>query len=60
MPGLLLNEMKQRHKGKKSKDTCSCWACRSEKYRTTRQTTITHAFSVELNMGYYENDKTNN
>jgi len=43
--------MKQRHKGKKSKDTCSCWACRDAKFRDKRKQNNIDAMKIEI----YEN-----
>lgn len=48
--------MKQRHKGKKSRDTCSCWACRSLKFRILRYTIKTKALSEELKMDNLDDD----
>lgn len=40
--------MKQRHKGKKSRDTCSCWVCRDDKFREKRKIEKYKAIQVEI------------
>lgn len=48
--------MYRQHKGKKSKDTCSCGICRDSKYRESRKTYKQKAIHNELNMYSKDDD----
>ena len=41
---------------RQQKDTCSCWACRDEKFRTKRKTEKTKAIQSKLNMHNRDDD----
>lgn len=41
---------------RQQKDTCSCWVCRDEKFRTKRKTEKKKAIDLEINMYNRDDD----